>query len=204
MGFLFFGRKKEEPSSEIKESFNTVKQDIHHISGWIKHLNEKNKHHDERFEHLMEEIMKIKEDIDGIKNQVFMFKHSSNPPIFKHQQTSTPKQTPVQSVQTGVQTGVQTPFFDEIVSGLSQTERLIVWILLNSEVRLSCEDIATLLGKQKNTVRGQINSIKQKCGNVISESLEGSKKRYYLADEVRENMIKNLKNRSKRVKSSSK
>jgi hypothetical protein len=208
MGFLFFGRKKEVDSTRIDESFGKVKQDIGQISTWIKHLHEKDKHHEENIEQVMEEIIKIREDIDDIKGQVFMFEHMNKRQVFKQQQTAVYKQTPVYGVQTAVQTGVQTPYFNEILKTLSPSERLIVWILLNSEVHLSCEDVAALLGKQSNTVRGQLNGIKQKSENLISEMLEkNGKKRYYIDEKIRDSLLKGLKIKSKdqrnRIKKSS-
>ena len=68
------------------------------------------------------------------------------------------KQTGVYAVQTGVQTGVQTPNLDQF----SVTERAIIWILLNSDMRLSYDDLAAILGKERSTVRGHLNRIKQK------------------------------------------
>ncbi|UCD20773.1 MAG: hypothetical protein JSW08_03305 [archaeon] len=199
MGFLFFG-KRGDKFKEIRDSFDAVKGDISHISGWIKHLHTKDKHFEEKFEHLMEEILQIKEDIDGIKNPALMLKHPPKQEVFKHKHLFKHKQTGVQSVQTPVQTLQKTPFFNEILSSLSPSERLIVWILLNSDMKLSCENVAALLGKQKNTVRGQINSIKQKGKELISEAIDGNKKRYSISDEVRENLLKSFKKKVKRGK----
>jgi chromosome segregation and condensation protein ScpB len=108
------------------------------------------------------------------------------------------KQTAPHTVQTGVQTGVQT----DLLSNLTVMERAIVWALLNSEMRLSYEDIAALLGKDKSTIRGQINTIKQKNEGIILESREVSgKKRLYVPDEIRSMIIKSVKVKIKGSKS---
>lgn len=203
MGFLWFGKKRDDEIKKIRESFEDVKQDIIHISGWLKHLNEKNKQHEKNFEHLFEEIFKIKEDIDELKNQLFVFQAISKRKVFKHPSTGVYKQTGVQGVQTRVQTGVQTPIFNEFLKNLSPSERVIVWILLNSEIKLSCEDIAALLGKQVNTIRGQINSIKQKSEDLIEEIVEkNGKKRYYINEKVKDLLVRYLKKKVKTKKSS--
>ena len=56
-------------------------------------------------------------------------------------------------------------------------ERAIVWALLNADMRLSYEDLAALLGKDKSTIRGQINTIKQKNSNIIMEAREANGKK---------------------------
>ena len=93
-------------------------------------------------------------------------------------------------VQTLVQTGVQT----DILGNLTVMERAIVWALLNADMRLSYEDLAALLGKDKSTIRGQINTVKHKNANIIMEVREANgKKRLYIPDEVRNIIIKSVK-----------
>jgi predicted transcriptional regulator len=73
-------------------------------------------------------------------------------------------------------------------------ERAIVWALLNSEMKLSYEDLAALLGKDKSTIRGQINTIKQKNNDLIKEYRETTgKKRIYIPEEIKNNLLKNVK-----------
>lgn len=200
MGFLWFGKKKDK-FKEIQDSFNAVKQDMSRVFGWIKHLHEKDKHLEANLERVAEEILKIKEDIDEIKSNLFLIKTTKKMQVFKHQQTGVYKQTGVERVQTPVQTGVQTGVFDEIFSNLSSSERLIVWVLLNSDVKLSCEDIAVVLGKQKSTIRGQINSIKQKSESLIKESVEkNGKKRYYIEEKTKEWLLQKIKQKIKKKK----
>jgi len=110
--------------------------------------------------------------------------------IFKTSKQRDKKQTPVYVVQTGVQTGVQTPKLNQF----SVTERAILWILLNTEMKLSYEDISSMLGKEKSTIRGQINSIKQKSEGLLEELIEkNGKKRVYIPDNIKEKMLKKSK-----------
>jgi len=68
-------------------------------------------------------------------------------------------------------------------------------------MKLSYEDIAVLLGKNVSTIRGQINSIKQKSGEgLISEILERSgRKRYFIDEKVKSTIFKKVKTRSKNI-----
>jgi hypothetical protein len=51
-----------------------------------------------------------------------------------------------------------------------------------------------LLGKERSTIRGQINSIKQKSEGLIQEITENNgKKRVFIGDEMKEKMKKYAK-----------
>jgi len=71
---------------------------------------------------------------------------------------------------------VQTPKLDHF----SITERAILWVLLNTDMKLSYDDLAAMLGKERSTIRGQINRIKQKS-EIIEEQIEkNGKKRLFI------------------------
>jgi predicted transcriptional regulator len=111
------------------------------------------------------------------------------------------KQSSVFAVQTGVQTGVQTPNLNQF----SVTERAIIWVLLNSEIKLSYEDLSAILGKEKTTIRGQLNSIKQKSGGLIEENIEkNGKKRLFIPDNIKEKLLKMSKVRVNLIKKNQK
>jgi predicted transcriptional regulator len=222
MGFLWFGKKKDESfKDEIKDSFAEVKADVDKISAWINHLHTQDKKHNTRVEELYDEILKIKEDIDGIKSFISYFDSSLSRGVFKHPRTAVYKQTAVLGVQTPIfnanfknlqsmqngEYGSESDFasnYGSFLRGMSQTERTIVWIVLNSELKLSCDDIAALLGKERATVRGQLNSIKRKNENLILEHVEkNGKKRYYIDPRVKEGLLKQLKAKVKKRKSES-
>jgi len=206
MGFWFFGKNKKNKEisklkQEIYNSFDSVKQDMSKISRWIRHLDNKDQVHESQIGSFFDEISKIKEDIDGIKSFISFFDTRLASRIFKQKQTGVHKQTAVQGVQTPVQTAVQTA----ILRGLTANERLIVWTLLNTDMKLSYEDIAVLLGKDKTTVRGQINNIKQKAYSLIDEMLEkNGKKRYYINEKTKNMLLKTVKAKKKKIGKSKK
>ena len=68
-------------------------------------------------------------------------------------------------------------------------------------MKLSYEDLARLLGKERSTIRSQINQIKHKSEGLIMESTEANgKKRIYLSNEIKEKMKKYAKVRVKSKK----
>jgi hypothetical protein len=117
--------------------------------------------------------------------------------LFKTRTAVQAKQTGGEAVQTPVQTAVQTGD----LSNFSVMERALIYILLNSDLKLSYDDLAAMMGKSRATVRGQINSIKQKNEELILEQVEkNGKKRVYIPEEIRDKLLKNVKvrNRSKK------
>jgi predicted transcriptional regulator len=110
--------------------------------------------------------------------------------MFKQRQTVFDKQTPFKAVLNTVETDVQTA----LLENLSATERAIVFVLLNSDMKLSYADLAAMLGKRRATIRGQINSIRQKSAGLIEEIIgENSKKRIYIPDRIKKTLVKNGK-----------
>ncbi|MEM3112873.1 MAG: HTH domain-containing protein [Candidatus Pacearchaeota archaeon] len=200
----FFGKKDKKEADEIKKevrnSFSLVKKDINKITTWINHLNEYDKSLSNEVNSVKEEISNINDQIEQIKDLISMISDGFNKQLFK---TSTPvyrKQTGVDVVQTGVQTGVQTANFYGF-SNLSATERAIIWILINNDLKLSYDDLAAMLGKTRSTIRGQINSIKQKSVGLIEEYIEkNGKKRVYIPEEIKQKILKKTKVRVKKDK----
>jgi hypothetical protein len=183
-----FGHKKrvEKLKAEVQDSFNHVKKDFNKVGEWIKHLDDKHVSHNDEISKIKEQLLLVHEDLIEIKDFVSFF----GPQLSKQTPTVVPKQLPMSGVQTVVQTGVQTGILDN----LTVMERAIVWALLNSEMKLSYEDLAALLGKDKSTIRGQINTIKQKNEGIVMEVRESNgKKRLYIPDEVRSMIIKSVK-----------
>ena len=191
----FFKKKRlKQMEEETKKGFESVKKDITSVSGWIKHLDSEKNLNKKEIEDIKEDLSSIKNEIEGLKNVLSFMNDLKPKQVFK-----TPKQ--VFNKQTGVyavQTGVQTPNFNQF----SITERAILWVLLNSEVNLSYNDLAAILGKERSTIRGQINSIKQKNEGLIEEVIEkNGKKRVYIPEKMKELLFKKTK---VRVKSSEK
>ena len=189
--FSWFKKKEiKEVKEETKKGFETVKKDIISISGWIKHLDSQKNVQQKDIEQIKQDISSLFEEIEGIKNVVSILGNVNSNKPFKTNNHLLNKQTAVLPVQTAVQTAVQTPN----LLNFSITERAIIWVLLNSELKLSYDDLAAMLGKEKSTIRGQINTIKQKENELIEEQIEqNGKKRVYIPEEIKEKMLKKAK-----------
>jgi uncharacterized protein YjgD (DUF1641 family) len=194
--FNFFSKKAEKREVEqlkqaVQTGFNTVKHDVNDVSDWIRHLDANDSTQKEDIFELKEELATVKEELENLKNLVSIVGKSG---VFKQTSTVFNKQTPFEGVLNTVQTGVQTVFLDN----LSTTERAIIFFLLNSDMKLSYEDLASMLGKRKATIRGQVNSIKQKSEGLIEEIIgENNKKRVYIPEQTKEILLKNGKVRVK-------
>ncbi|MEM4330422.1 MAG: helix-turn-helix domain-containing protein [Candidatus Pacearchaeota archaeon] len=193
MMFWIFKRKKEieRIEEETKKSFEKVREDLLKVGKWIEHFDGKNKRVEEEIESIKEKIESIEKSIEELKGS---FSIISKEP-FKQRQTAVYKQTEAVDVQTAVQTAVQTGILDK----LTLSERAIIFALLHSDMKLSYEDLAVMLGKDKSTIRGQINAIKQKSESLIKEIREPSgKKRVYIPQEIAKTLIKSVKVRVKK------
>jgi len=198
-GFLRRKKEVEKLKEEIRDSFSHVKKDFSKVGGWITHIDGKHKVHEDEISGIKTAISNIQDDLDEIKDFISFFGPQISKGSFKQPQTAVNKQTTVEAVQTPVQTAVQTG----ILSNLTVMERAIVWALVNAEMKLSYEDLAALLGKDKSTIRGQINTIKQKSEGIILESQEQTgKKRLYIPDEIKSFMLKSVKVRVRQDKKS--
>jgi predicted transcriptional regulator len=206
MFWLFNGKKRlEEIKKETKKGFDSVKQDLVSVSGWIKHLDSEKKLQNKEIEDIKEILSSVQEEIDGLKNIISIMNDFNTNSMFKRpsktNQQVLNKQTSVYPVQTGVQTSVQTPN----LSNFSVTERAILFILLNTDMKLSYDDFASMLNKEKSTIRGQINTIKSKSEGLIKEIVEkNGKKRIYIPEEIKEKLLKKQKVRVKTDKKSKK
>lgn len=200
--FWFFNRKKEaeDIKKDVKSGFESVKKDITSISGWINYLDSEKNITKKDILDMKEDLSSIKKEIEGLKNVVSFMGQTQTNRVFKTPARVFDKQTAVLPVQTAVQTAVQTPNLDRF----STTERAILWVLLNSELKLSYDDLSAVLGKERSTIRGQINSIKQK-GEIIQEVVEeNGKKRVFIPEEIKEKLLKKAKVRVRETKKAKK
>jgi predicted transcriptional regulator len=191
--FGFFNNKKEvrRIEEDVKASFDNIKKDFSKVGTWISHLDDKNKDNSKDIAQIKEQLGMIFEDLEEVKEAISLFGGRMS----KHPQTSVYKQTASVDVQTPVQTAVQTTFLDN----LTVSERSIVLALLYSDMKLSYEDLAVMLGKDKSTIRGQINAIKQKSESLIQEYTEPTgKKRVYIPEEIAKLISKSVKVRVKK------
>ena len=197
--FGWFNRKKEveQLKEDTKKGFDSVKKDISSVSGWIKHLDSEKNMQKMELEELKEILSSIKNEIEGVKNVVSVMNNLKTNKLFKTTNKALNKQTAVYAVQTGVQTGVQTPNLGQF----SVTERAIIWILLNTDMKLSYDDVAAILGKERSTIRGQLNAIKQKNEGLLNEVIEkNGKKRVFISEEIKEILLKKAKVRINKAK----
>jgi hypothetical protein len=202
MFWLFNGKKRiEEVKKETKKGFDSVKQDLVSVSGWIKHLDSEKNLQKKEIEELKEVLSSVNEEIEGLKNILSIMNDFNTNSMFKQafktNKQPLNKQTDVYPVETTVQTDVQTPN----LSTFSVTERAILFILLNTDMKLSYDDLASMLNKEKSTVRGQINTIKSKSESLIQEIVEkNGKKRIFIPEKVKEKLLKKQKVRVKESK----
>jgi len=201
-GWIFKNKEIKRVEEDTKKGFESVKKDITSISGWIKHLDSEKNLQKKEIEDLKDILSSMQNEIEGVKNIVSVMGELKPNGLFKTPKRLSNKQTAVYAVQTSVQTAVQTPNLDQF----SITERAILWILLNTDMRLSYDDLAAMLGKERSTIRGQINTIKQKSESLIEETVEkNGKKRLYIPENIKEKLLKKSKvrvNSRKMVKKS--
>lgn len=200
-GWLFSKKRVDVLEEETKKSFSAVKKDFESVSSWLKHLNEKNEELFLAFNEVRREIATIQDDVEGLREGLSFANLAEEGKQLSKKTGVLNRQTAVQGVQEGVQTAVQTGNLHQILQNLSSNERMIIFALINSDLKLSYEDVARLLGKERSTIRGQINGIKQKSEGLIEEIVESNgKKRVYVRDEIKEKLAKYAKVRAKEGK----
>ena len=196
-GWIFRKKEVEQIKEDTKKGFDSVKKDITSITEWIKHLDSEKESQKEDTREVKDILSSVNEEIEGLKNIVNIVGGVQTQGVFKTPGRKKDKQPAVYAVQTGVQTAVQTPNLDDF----SITERAILWVLSNTDMKLSYHDLAAMLGKEKSTIRGQVNSIKQKSEGFIEEIVEeNGKKRVYIPENIKEKMLKKTKVRVKKSK----
>ncbi len=197
-GWLFRKKEVDGIKEDTRKSFDSVKKDMSSVTEWIKHLDKEKNIQKEDIKEMKDDLSTIKEELEGLKNIVSVMNSAG---VFKTPKRVFNKQTAVYAVQTGVQTAVQTPNLDQF----SVTERAILWVLLNSDLKLSYDDLAAMLGKERTTIRGQINAIKQKSEGLIEEVIErNGKKRVFIPENMKEKLLKKTKVRIKNDKKAEK
>ena len=194
MFWWLFGKKEVKRLKEdTKKSFEFVKKDINNVEGWIKQFNSDKEIQQNEIKEIKDVLNLIKEDVEELKLSL-LTKELNYKQVFKTPKQVFNKQTDVYAVQTGVQTGVQTPNLGQF----SISERVIILALLNTDLKLSYEDLAAILSKEKTTIRGQINSIKQRSESILEEVVEkNGKKRVYIPEKIKDILMKKAKVRVK-------
>ncbi len=198
-----FGEKKEaqQVREETRKAFDAVRKDIDHVGKWIKHLHNKDSDHHERISSADVRLSTIEKEISELKMLVALLNEDLGGRIFPQPSTAVYKQRAVEAVEKPVETavyaGVDASFLGFSVSplvSLTAMERAVVYVLLTSELKLSYEDLAVMLGKDRSTLRSQINMIRKKSPELIEEYVEkNGKKRVFIPEEVRKKLLKNTK-----------
>jgi DNA-binding FrmR family transcriptional regulator len=196
-----FGNRYKELDEKTQKGFDAVKKDVDTVGKWIKHLDEQDKQLFDSLNLIKGELSSIREEIEGLREGVSLgVEDQKNKRVFEKMPV-VGKQTAVEGVLNGVQTGVQTGNFHAFLKSLTANERLVIFTLLNSDMKLSYEDLALLLGKERATIRGQINAIKQKSESLIEEIIErNGKKRVFIPEQIKEKMQKYVKVRVRKDK----
>ena len=193
-----FGKNVDKLETETRKSFTDVKKDMDVIGNWIKHLDRQDKQLFDVIFSLKRDLASVRDEIESLREGVDLAVDSGlNKQLFKKFPVLD-KQTTVEDVEKTVQTAVQTDNIYDIFKILSGNERLLVMTIMNNDMKLSYEDLALLLGKERSTIRGQINIIKQKYDGLLEEIVEkNGKKRVFVPEKIKEKMGKYAKVRGK-------
>lgn len=199
MWWLFGGKKEIEAiKNEIRGSFSNVKNDINSMSKWIKHLDGEDDKLKQDISDLKELLSTVQEDVDGLKNTFALLNLSKIKGLSKQLFN---KQTGVEAVENPVQTAVETGEMSDFLDVLTVMERAVVYILVNTDMKLSYDDLAAMLGKQRSTVRSQVNQVRQKVPGLIDEVVEkNGKKRVFIPENMKGVILKGARIRKKREK----
>ena len=152
----FFGRRTKKLEDKTKEGFDSVKKDFERVGAWIKHLDQRDKRLFDFLNGLKIELASVREDIDGLREGLSLVDFETKNKQLLEKSAVLRKQTAVGGVQEPVQTAVQTGNFYDILNNFSANERLLIFTLANASegMKLSYEDLARLLGKERSTIRG--------------------------------------------------
>jgi len=199
MGFFWFRKKEDnldekfkELHSGLKSSFSNIKKDFEHVMSRVDHLHLKKDEHHDKLDKLDKRLREIETFFELMKEKEAEFIHKG-----------TLSKQAVQTGQTGVvRTAVQTPVFQTGYLGklksLTPTERNLVWSLVNTNLKLSYDDISVVIGKDKSTVRGLMNSVRRKYDDIINEiTEEGGKKRFFIEDDIKSEVMRDFKHAQK-------
>lgn len=192
-----FGDKYKKLEEKTQEGFSSVKKDMNSIGKWIKHLERQDKQLFNSIFALKNEIASVRDEVAAAREALNLITEEQENKQLFNKLPGLNKQTTVEGVQNAVQTAVQTDNLYGILKILSPNEKLLVLTMMNSDMKLSYEDLALLLGKERSTIRGQINSIKQKSEGLIQETTEkNGKKRVFIPEEIKKKMEKYAKVRA--------
>lgn len=199
--FGWFRRKKEmeDIKNEVRGSFSHVKEDINSLTKWVKHLDNTDDGLKQDISDIRETLSTMQTDLEGLKNTFALLNVSKMRGLSKQLTKFEVKQTAVEGVGEAVETAVETGEMSNFLELLTVMEKAIIYILANTDMKLSYEDIAAMLGKQRSTVRSQINQIRQKIPGIVDEEIEkNGKKRVFMPERVKNRVLRGIKQAKKR------
>jgi len=192
MVWWLFRKKRDDDVNEkfvnlhesLHNSFSNIKRDMGGINRWLDHFKNKHENHDKKFDLLNQRINNIEEVIDGIQTAV------QTGGLSKQVQTDN---CPNICLSMSKQDEEDLPISKKLKK-LTLMERAVVWALLNTDLKLSYEDLRVALGKDKSTLRGQINNIKSKSEGLIEEYPENDgTKRFCISEKIKREILKEVK-----------
>lgn len=199
MVWWLFRKKRDDDINEkfvnlhesLHSSFSNIKRDMTGINKWLDHFKSKHENHDKKFDLLNQRINSIEEvleEMQGVWTTVQTAVQTGG--LSKQSQTDSRPNTRLSlSKQDEEELSIARK-----LKKLTLMERAVVWALLNTDLKLSYEDLSVALGKDKSTLRGQINNIKTKSEGLIEEYPEkDGKKRFCISDKIKSEVLKGVK-----------
>ncbi len=198
MVWWLFRRKRDDDVNEkfvnlhesLHTSFSNIKKDMADLNKWLDSFKNKHESHDQRFELLnrrVNDIEEVIEEMQGVWTTVQTAVQTGG--VSKQQQTDI---RPNIRLRVSKQ-GEEELSMVERLRKLTMMERAVVWTLLNTDLKLSYDDLSVALGKDKSTLRGQINNIKTKSEGLVEEHHEkDGKKRFYISEKTKSELLKGV------------
>ncbi len=144
-------QKFDNLHNSLHDSFSNIKRDVDTVNKWLGHFKNRHHEHDQKLELLSQRISTIEEfleDIPDVWKGVQTAVQTGG--VSKQLQTdSRPNNCPKLSKQLSKQYEEMTLI--EKIRKLTIMERAVVWALVNTDLKLSYEDLGKALGKDKST-----------------------------------------------------
>jgi len=186
MVFKFFRRKRGDVDKKVDslnesmiDSFSKIKGDMEHVGRWINHFSGKHDNHEKEIKQIYDRLSQIEGRLEDVWTRVRTGVRTGK--------VSGRTRTDSRSKQMSVQENVDS------LRNLTMVERSVVWVLLNTDLKMGYDDLVVVLGKDKSTLRGQINNIKQKNESLIREIVENDgRKRFYIDEKIKNKVFKSV------------
>lgn len=199
MVWWLFRKKRDDDVNEkfvnlhdsLHSSFLNIKRDMTGINKWLDHFKSKHETHDKKFDLMNQRINNMEEVIEEMQDVWTTVQTAvQTGGLSKQSQTD---DRPNNRLSVSKQDEEELSMTKKLKK-LTLMERAVVWALLNTDLKLSYEDLSVALGKDKSTLRGQINNIKTKSEGLIEEYPEkDGKKRFCISEKIKSEILKGVK-----------